>query len=293
MNGDDRPLRAAQHEIITVQGAQGYPIQSRYWRGTAPRALLIMVHGVVSHSLWLESIAVELTDRQINVLAMDRRGAGLNLQERGDAPSAEALLADLDSVVQWARQQDLPLHLCGFCWGSNYVVNYLHTTQGDFASCLFLAPSLFPSALIQQRPFATGDGAEATEEPVMPIDQFTDGPCYDNFIVPDPLRLNKVSRRLNTCMQQFSSGLWMKFLRLKLPCLMLLGSKDTVVDNTATEKVFERLGVSPKALYRLPACHGIQFDQPEAAAELIAHWVNAPDTLNKDIIAEHPEREHI
>ena len=250
-----------------------------------------MVHGIVSHSLWLESIAVRLVENQVNVLAIDRRGAGMNLKDRGDAPNTDTLLADLDAAMQWSSNTALTIHLCGFCWGGNYVVNYLQSTGRKFASCMFIAPSLFPSSLLQDRPFKTGPNALATEEPVMPIDQFTQGPEYETFILPDPLRLHTVSQRLNLCMQQFSTGIWMKFLRLKLPCLLILGTQDSVVDNTATQRLFDRLKIRPKQLHHLPACHGIQFDQPQSTAALIIDWIETVDSSNNNTFAEQTERE--
>ena len=204
---------------------------------------------------------------------MDRRGAGLNRPARGDAPSVEALLGDLDAVVRAAAARRGPLHLAGFCWGSVYAVNFLADSSLRVDGAIHVAPSLFPAPLVLGRPFATGDSGEATEEPVMPIERFTDGPSFESFIVPDPLRLRWVSPRMNACMQRLSAGIWMKFLRLDLPCLMILGERDAVVDDRATRRAFERLAVDRKRLHALDSAHGIQFDAPQAAAALVRDWV--------------------
>jgi acylglycerol lipase len=262
------------HRLVTVESSDGYRIQSRYWACENPKALMVVVTGVVSHALWIESIANALQSARIATLAMDRRGSGANQVQRGDAPSADILLNDLATVIEHSVIPGVPTHLAGFCWGSNYILNFLQSTQHDFASIILIAPSLFPSSLIKERIMKIGDSGDATEEPVMPIDQFTDGPEYENYILPDPLRLKKVSPRLNGIMQQFSAGIWMKFLRLQLPCLTILGARDTVVDNTATEQVFNRLRVDVKQLHVLPACHGIQFDQPEQVTQHISDWIN-------------------
>ena len=198
---------------------------------------------------------------------MDRRGAGLN------RPAVEALLGDLDAVVRAAAARRGPLHLAGFCWGSVYAVNFLADSSLRVDGAIHVAPSLFPAPLVLERPFATGDSGEATEEPVMPIERFTDGPSFESFIVPDPLRLRRVSPRMNACMQRLSAGIWMKFLRLSTPCLMLLGERDDVVDGRATRRAFERLPVARKRLHALDSAHGIQFDAPEAAAALVRDWV--------------------
>jgi alpha-beta hydrolase superfamily lysophospholipase len=264
-----------EHDIVTITGDQGYPLQCRYWVSPEPSAVIIMVHGVISHSLWLESVAERLADRQLSVLAMDRRGSGLNQDARGDAPSSDTLLRDLDAVFHWAASTALPVHLCGFCWGGNYVINYLNAHRVHVQSLTLIAPSIFASALIKQQRFATGDSAAPTEQPVTPIDQFTDGPMYESFIRPDPLRLRKVSLRFNRCIEQFANGLWMKFVKLNLPCLVLLAARDSIVDNQATERAFHRLKAPCKQLQTLNGGHGLQFDEATQIAAHIIQWVDA------------------
>ncbi len=271
-----------QSSFVAISGDNGYELNARFWQADDAKALLVLVHGVVSHSEWMNAIAAPLAQQGISSLAIDRRGAGLNTQARGDAPSADALLKDLHAGMQWATEQSLPIHLCGFCWGSNYVVNYLTDYNANIASMLFIAPSLFPAAWIVEQPFEVGESSEATQNPIMPIDQFTDGPMFESYIKPDPHRLRKVSTRMNSCMQSFSRGIWMKFLRLRHPCFMLLGEKDSVVDNTATLQVFDRLPVSIKKCLVLNACHGIQFDMPDAAANSIAHWIQTEHLAQAD-----------
>jgi len=259
---------------LQIAGYEDYALYARYWQAQTPSAVVVMVHGIVSHSQWMDRIAKPLMQNNISCLAVDRRGAGMNNLARGDSPSEFALIQDLEAIVNWTKTLNIPLHLCGFCWGSCYVVNYLIQSSARISSVIHIAPSLFQSKWILQRPFEIGDASEATEEPVMPIDQFTDGPLYQTYIKPDPLRLRAVSLRMNRCMQSFSQGIWMKFLRLKQPCLMLIGKKDTVVDNEATLQLFNRLKVDPKAIYFLDAHHGIQFEQADATVSAIVDWIN-------------------
>ena len=68
-------------------------------------------------------------------------------------------------------------------------------------------------------------------------------------------------------MTDFSQGLWIKFLRLKVSVLMILATEDAVVDNAATERVFDRLSSTPKALFRVPGKQGLQFDATDTVNE--------------------------
>ena len=123
-------------------------MQCRVWPAVRPRAVVVFLHGVVSHSLWLESICLALAGSGYMCIGMDRRGAGANASGRGDAPSAEHLLADLDAVVTWASSHELPVHACGFCWGANYLLNYVSDYEPALVSIALLAPSIFPADVI-------------------------------------------------------------------------------------------------------------------------------------------------
>lgn len=262
-----------EHQLLTISGSGGYPLTCRYWQTEEPTALVIMVHGVVSHSLWLESIATGLAELGISCVVPDRRGAGLNKQARGDAPHAQALLDDLENIYHWAQATSLPIHLCGFCWGANYVVNLMAEKSPVVESLALLAPSLFPSKRITEQPFVVGDSGLASELPVMPLECFTDGPAFHDFIQPDPLRVKQVSPRLNNVMAEFSQGIWIKFLRITLPTLVILGNDDEVVDNQATQRLFNRLANPCKQLHVLPGKHGIQFDAAERVIAALSRWI--------------------
>src|SRR5438128_1788634 len=134
----DRPS-----ETEIVAGADGYPLHVRVWRPSHPTASVVMLHGLISHSDWLSPVAGRLADSGVMSICPDRRGSGANPAPRGDAPSGDALLEDLDRVVcQFTASGSQP-HLAGFCWGAAYAVNYaarrrrragrkeVHTVRGE------------------------------------------------------------------------------------------------------------------------------------------------------------------
>lgn len=261
------------YEHLSVESADGYKLHCQYWQASQPQSIVILQHGVVSHSGWLEKVCHGLQSRGINCLAVDRRGAGRNLEAKGDAPSADALFADIDAVVNWTQSTGLPVHACGFCWGANLWVNYLSQSSVNFRSLALFAPSLFPSSLITDQPFNVGDSSTADQVPLIPIECFTDGPEFCDLIEPDPLRLRLVSTRLNRIMSEFSQAVWMKTLRLKTPLLVALAKHDDVVDNDATRKIINRFDGAPKKLVELQAMHGIQFDACDDLVDHLSDWI--------------------
>lgn len=258
---------------VSIESADGYKLHCHFWPASQPQALVILQHGVVSHSGWLEKVCIGLQNSGISCLSMDRRGAGENHESKGDVPSSNALFDDIDAVLGWCSSKGLPIHACGFCWGCNYWVNYLASRENKVQSLALFAPSLFPSALITNQTLSIGDSPIADQRPLIPIDCFTKGPCFSEYIEPDPLRLRFVSPRFNRIMSEFSQAVWMKVLRLKIPLLVALASKDSVVDNEATRKVIDRFTGASKMLIELNGMHGIQFDACDDLVDHLSDWV--------------------
>jgi alpha-beta hydrolase superfamily lysophospholipase len=238
-------------------------------------ATVVILHGIVSHAGWLDSIAVRLAEGGIDVVCPDRRGCGRNPIDRGDAPSGGVLLEDLDRIVTEYLDPNLPLHLCGFCWGAVYALRYLGAPRPAVRSLLLLAPGLYPSRELTDLPLVTGDSAEATEEPLTPLDAFTSGPALHEQILPDPLRLDRVSPRFNAIVAEFYRLVTPRLARLLLPVLCVVADADRITDNDATRRAFELVPGKPKKLATVPGQHGVQFDAPDQSARLIHEWIAA------------------
>ena len=260
-------------ETKTVAGADGYPLNVRVWRAPRPAASVVMLHGLISHSQWLAPIARCLADGGVTAICPDRRGSGANPDPRGDAPSASTLLDDLDGIFDRFAPTAPALHLAGFCWGAAYAINYVARRERPVTSVALLAPSIVPAAPLRQRPMLMGSSGEATVEPAIPAEAFTRGPAYEQLILPDPLRLRKLSPRLNGILAEFAFMIGAKVTRLLQPTLLVLAEADRVVDNDATERLFGSLRASRKELRKVPGEHGVQFDAPDEVAAIMLHWI--------------------
>jgi len=257
-----------------VHGDSDYQIFVRVWRpGKAPVAQLIILHGVVSHAEWLGPIAERLAAKGVEVICPDRRGTGLNNLNPGDAPSSDALLHDVRLISQHFRRDDVPSHLAGFCWGGSYAICFADKYRNLFQSLILIAPSVFPATDIAAKSITTGDSPVATETPLVPIDRFTRGPAYENYIVPDPLRTQFVSPRFNSIMVNMTTMLGPRWAGIRIPNLMILASEDSLADNDKHRRAFEIVRGKPKRLAVVPGEHGVQFDAPEETATIITDWL--------------------
>ncbi|MDJ0938980.1 MAG: alpha/beta fold hydrolase [Woeseiaceae bacterium] len=258
--------------IERVSGDGDYPLCVRRYRPDATAvAQVILLHGVVSHSEWLDPLARLLCERGIDVVCPDRRGTGLNELDRGDAPDSATLVADIERVRQAVALDGVTPHLGGFCWGATYAIACLERAADRYASLVMIAPSVFPVADVGDE-IVTGDSGEASLEPNVPIDRFTSGPRYEDYIIPDPLKTRLVSPRFNSVMVAMNRLLGPRWAKLDIPTLVLLASDDRLSDNSKHERAFAMLRANPKKKTIIAGEHGLQFDAPETTAAAIADW---------------------
>src|SRR5579862_2989571 len=89
------------HTIETFTASDGYVLHyRRYEPSREARGNVVCVHGIQSHGGWYEQSSSKLCEAGFRVLYLDRRGAGLNPQSRGDTPSYGRLLDDISEFVQ-------------------------------------------------------------------------------------------------------------------------------------------------------------------------------------------------
>lgn len=255
----------------------GYRLAYRTWDPGAPRATVIVLSGIMSHSTWFRTVAAPIAGMGIRVIALDRRGSGANEIARGSAPSPEALTGDVRLFVERFRD-DGPVFLLGWCWGA--VLAIASTLElGEAVDGLILAaPSVFPSALVQDRIRAEYErlrGRDLDEVCVTnPVteEMFTDGPGLD-FIRSDEKRLREFTPRFFRISGKLGAIAATRLRRLRQPVLLLLANRDEAVDNARTLTAFAALPGSQLTTAMLEARHGIPFDAPDAFVAEVASWV--------------------
>ncbi|MBU0618189.1 MAG: alpha/beta hydrolase, partial [Planctomycetes bacterium] len=87
--------------------SDGYLLRGRVWSpslGDASRAI-IYLHGIQSHGGWFEWSASVLASAGCTVVLPDRRGSGLNDAHRGDTPSWQRWLLDIDELAAWTQAE--------------------------------------------------------------------------------------------------------------------------------------------------------------------------------------------
>jgi alpha-beta hydrolase superfamily lysophospholipase len=260
------------HVLSAIETADGYRLEYRIWpaqRGA--HATIVLLNGVMSHSEWFDPLAGLLSERGFKVVGADRRGTGTNTKDRGDAPSAKALVDDVRAIIERERAPGAPVHLLGWCWGGVLAINVAFEAKGELASLMLVAPGLFSTEALKTKMAEQDPNAAFFESPIEE-EMFTTGPALEHFIRRDERRTQQISARFHQIMQKMGMSAQIRLPKLELPILLLLAEHDRATDNAATLRAFERLAKERLTIETLKSAHGMQFEVAGALADAIARF---------------------
>lgn len=262
----------------------GYRAAARWWLPPTPIAGVLYLHGIQSHGAWYEDSGRRLHDRQLAVLMPDRRGSGLNQEQRGHAASAEQCVDDAATALLTllGKSGFSAAHVVGVSWGGKLAVALAAHCPRQVASLSLVAPGLFPrvdltAAEKLRVALALMHGRErAFDIPISAPRMFTANPDRLHYLEGDDLTLRQVtaafllaSRQLDRVVRLFGHSQW------KGPMHLILAGRDQIVDNARTLDWFDALPHSDRLLTEYPeAEHTIEFEaDPSRFLNDLTNWI--------------------
>lgn len=255
------------------------------------RAAFIYLHGIESHSGWFDNAAEEIAARGFPVVCLDRRGSGINRENRGfvsgHVERGTSLVDDIHQAIQIARSSGRidEIYLIGLSWGGKYAMAYDATHPDEVDGLILITPGMKPkvdlkplekAAVFTDVVFAPKRQHHIPIEPEM----FTADPKQLRFIHDDPLKLQTASAGF------MWQSLAMDRLVAKMddgkhpPMLVMLAGKDRIIDNEATRAFVTRDPKREVTIVEYPdQTHSIQLDAPGRLARDVVRWVGKlPDS---------------
>jgi len=289
-----RMIQVQEAVIQTHTQSDGYQSHYRMWGQPKGNDVIVLLHGGISHSAWQAPLGEQIVSRsEISFIAVDRRGSGLNMVDRGHLPSKEREIEDMVSLIRSLKDSYTRIHLAGWCFGAQVaaIVASVLEEEGILSSFLMIAPGFafqerYSDALrlslhaISEVVKEFGLKPEPTHAfmavPLQPTD-FTDSEDWQDFVAKDDLRLLNVTE--STYKVWFELADW-SHLALseisKLPVLAVFGNKERLVDNDRVKQIVQERVKSPVIrMETLETGHAVQFDEPEKLAEFVTSFVSS------------------
>lgn len=274
-------------QIQSWKMSDGYELRGRVWPPRNPAAgVILYFHGIQSHGGWFEWSASLLGESGAGVLLVDRRGSGLNQVARGDAPSVERWLQDIDEYAAWAGREfgATRFPLVGVSWGGQLAAAWAARRPNIAGAVLLIAPGFFPAVdLSVLAKLGVGlallaGGGRSFEIPLDDPALFTDNPAGRDYIQSDPIRLRRVtarfmwhSRQLNKLVRGLKAG------ALGSQVTLLLAGRERIIRNTITELLVRSICETARVVRFPDAAHTLEFEPnlSEFSAAL-RNWARHP-----------------
>jgi len=217
--------------------------------GSGAGSVICMVHGLGEHSGRYEEVSSFLENAGYAVMAFDMRGHGKSSGRRGDAPSCDILLSDVDMLLERAAEQfpGSRKFLYGHSFGGSLAIGYVlgrgTALSGIVATSPLLRPAMPPpswktaaarilSVVMPCFPMSTGLDSKGLSRRKDVVEAYTRDPLVHYRITP---RLGIAILELGIRNLERASG-------LSLPMLLMHGGSDGITSTEASEEFASKAG---------------------------------------------------
>lgn len=273
------------------QASDGYRWKYRRYAPVGEvRGIVVFIHGIQSHANWYAHSSSRLAQEGYLVFFLDRRGAGMNGQDRGDAPSFRRLLDDIAEFLAAIQRHvsrgntvvKLPVFLAAISWGGKLGVALERRHPGLIDGLILLCPGFFAKVrptLGQRIGIFFARLFRPSKKYPVPLNEpelFTASPQWQQFLRDDPMRLHQATARLLVESVRLDGYLRFTPKYVHVPVLLLLASEDRIIRNDKTRDFFERFAAKDKQIIEYAgANHTLEFEpNPEGFIEDIHDWLD-------------------
>ncbi|MCI0335529.1 MAG: lysophospholipase [Planctomycetes bacterium] len=277
-------MSSTQPRIEFYNAADGRRLAVRVWRtNESPRAQVVFLHGISSHGGWYVRGNESLAGAGFQVHFLDRRGSGLNTEDRGDVDHWQTWIDDVAIYLeQLGESQSKPVVLCGISWGGKLAVAVARRHPELTGALGLICPGLYSpfepgivKRLALAAPVTTRVQRRRVAIPLRDPELFTDNPPWRAFIASDPLTLREITWRFAREDRELSRYARESAPFLTQPLLLMLAGRDRIIDNRRVRDFFARVASENKSLIEYPsAAHTLEFEpDPQPYFNDLANWI--------------------
>lgn len=241
-------------EELRIQGGAGLGIFVRAWQpASAARAVVVICHGVKSHSGYYQWAAEQLTGDGYAVYALDLHGRGQSEGERFYLERFDDYTDDVHATMRLARSRHpgLPVFLLGHSAGGVVSAMYALAHQGELRG--FVCESFAFQVYAPDIALTLVKGLSHVTPHLQVLDlkseDFSRDPAAVQAMRDDPLIAGEVQPTMTVAeLARADERLMTEFPQLTLPILILHGTADKVTRPSGSQMFFDRAGSADKTL---------------------------------------------
>ncbi|WP_437229529.1 alpha/beta hydrolase [Planctomicrobium sp. SH661] len=265
--------------------SDGYALHYRHWvPAESPRGWLLTLHGIQSHSGWYEYSGSHFHAAGWNVRIPDRRGSGLNAEQRGDAVHWQRLLYDVKHFLLDIREErqrtgsDAPVVISGISWGGKLALVAANEFPELIDGLVLITPGIFSRivpSLFNRGRIALARSLDLRDRripiPLNDPELFTSVPQQQAFIRNDPLALHDMTLSFLYASMDLDE-MAPNVPTLKMPVQLMLAEQDRIIDNQRTRQLIQR--IAPHADVKTYAGVRHTLELENCRDEFVNDWLN-------------------
>lgn len=276
----------AQHLTGTITTADGLRLFTQAWLPPgAPRAVVLLAHGVGEHSSRYSHVAAYLAARGYALYALDHRGHGQSDGERVVIRRFDDYVDDLRVYFEQVRgqQPDRPVFLYGHSMGSIIALRFALRYQDALAGLIVTGTALrlpvnLPQPVLALAELLAEVAGSAPVAPSIELSGLSHDPQVAAAYAADPLIYHgRLRLKWSVEMLHASREVEARLPELRLPLLALHGADDPIALPAGAEIVRDRAGSGDLTVRQYPGLRHEIHNEPEQGQVLddIAAWLDA------------------
>lgn len=262
----------------TATTREGIRLLTRHWTAAAPRAGVLLVHGLGEHSARYEHVGDQLAAAGLETFGWDHRGFGASAGERA-------------GIDRWSRfHDDVEDRLAAVRAGlpGKHVILYGHSMGGLIALGYCASDRPLPDLLVLSAPGIDDNGAAWKHLLAPIIGRLVPHVRFPNGIPPemlsrdparreaartDPLMLTSSTAAFGARFFEEQARVRAAAARLSIPTLVIHGLDDPIVPPRSTEPLADLPGVTRRAYAGIRHELHNEPEGPRILADVIA-WID-------------------
>ena len=260
-----------RHRELNAAGIGGINLYAQAWLPeAAPRAVIVVSHGLGEHGGRYETLARELVQRDHAVYAVDHRGHGRSSGPRANIERFAHLVADFCAFTERCAGEHpaTPVFMLGHSMGGAVAfasaLRLQHRLQGLVLSAPALATGQAVPRLQEMFVRLLSVVAPDTGALTLPPDAVSRDPSVVARYAADPLVHHKaIPARTLVELLRAMQGFPASAPGLRLPTLVLHGTADKLVPLAATQPVYQAFGTRDCVVQLYEGLYHEVFNEPE------------------------------
>jgi len=253
------------------------------YTGSGARTALVYLHGIESHAGWFTLAAEHLRDQCCDVYLLDRRGSGLNRENRGflsgHMDSYQTLWEDMGAFITPLRKRYDQIFLVGLSWGGKLALSYGLKHPEMIDGLVLITPGLRAKvdvSFLNKVKILLLTLLNPTARVATPIEpsMFTTTPEYLDYIRNDPLRLTSATVRFYWQSNRLEKYIDRNITHNRIPIQLFLAGKDEIINNDEVLTVLQYAeDTSLEVLTYKDQTHSIQLDASQRLIKDMRDWI--------------------